>query len=94
MNDVVFVMVNSRLNKKKQARKGNDYDIDDLASDDEWVADNVEDNLDLDAPIEVGQEDANYGGIGAKEETNENVDHMEDDFHELGLNNINIINRT
>jgi hypothetical protein len=45
----------------------------------------------LDAPIEVGQEDANYGGIGAKEETNENVDHMEDDFHELGLNNINII---
>jgi hypothetical protein len=59
----------------------------------EWVADNVEDNLDLDAPIEVGQEDANYGGIGAKEETNENVDHMEDDFHELGLNNINIINR-
>jgi hypothetical protein len=47
----------------------------------------------LDAPIEVGQEDANYGGIDAKEETNENVDHMEDDFHELGLNNINIINR-
>jgi hypothetical protein len=30
MNDVVFVMVNSTLNKKKQARKGKVYDIDDL----------------------------------------------------------------
>ncbi|KAK2383131.1 hypothetical protein QL285_070617 [Trifolium repens] len=103
MNDVVFVMVNSRLNKKKQARKGNDYDIDDLASDDEWVADNVEDNsdFDLDAPIEVG-EDVNVG-IGAalgddleipndedhiEDEIDENEDHMEDDFLEFGLNDI------
>lgn len=104
MNDVVFVMVNSRLNKKKQARKGKDYEIDDLASDDEWVADNVEDNSDsdLDAPIEVGEEDANVG-IGAalgddleipndnshaEDEIDENEDHMEDDFLDLGLNNI------
>ena len=104
MNDVVFVMVNSRLNKKKQARKGNDYDIDDLASDDEWVADNVEDNsdFDLDAPIEVGEEDANVGiGVAlgddleipndndhVEDEIDENEDHMKDDFPEFGLNNI------
>ncbi|KAK2400144.1 hypothetical protein QL285_049870 [Trifolium repens] len=103
MNDVVFVMINSRLNKKKQARKGKDYVIDDLAYDDEWVADNVEDNsdFDLDAPIEVG-EDVNVG-IGAalgdnleipndedhvEDEIDENEDHMKDDFPEFGLNNI------
>ncbi|MCI45984.1 hypothetical protein A2U01_0067224, partial [Trifolium medium] len=88
----------------KQARKEKDYDIDYLASDDEWVVDNVEDNsdLDLDAPIEVGEEDAN-GGIGvalgddleipndndhAEDEIDENEDHMENGFPELGLNNI------
>ncbi|PNY10121.1 hypothetical protein L195_g006690 [Trifolium pratense] len=102
MNDVVFVMVNSRLNKKKQARKGKDYDIEDLASDDEWVADNVEDNSDLHAPIEVGEEDAN-GGIGvalgddleipndndhAEDEIDKNEDHMDNGFPKLGLNNI------
>ncbi|GAU36121.1 hypothetical protein TSUD_374840 [Trifolium subterraneum] len=104
MNDVVFVMVNSRLDKKKQARKGKVYDIDDLASDDEWVADNVDENsdFDLDAPIEVGEEDANVS-IGAalgddleipndndnvEDEIDENGDHMEDDYAEFGLNNI------
>jgi hypothetical protein len=104
MNDVVIVMVNSTLNKKKQARKGKVYDIDDLASDDEWVADNVEDNsdFDLDAPIEVGEEDANVGiGVALgddleipndidhdEDEIDENEDHLEDEFPKFGLNNI------
>jgi len=35
MNDVVFVMTNSRLMKKKDVRKIKDYNISDLASDDE-----------------------------------------------------------
>jgi len=33
MNDVVFVMTNSRLMKKKDVRKTKDYNIDDLAYD-------------------------------------------------------------
>ncbi|KAG6467383.1 hypothetical protein ZIOFF_074788 [Zingiber officinale] len=51
MNDVVFVMANSKLAKKKELRKVNDYSIDDLASDDDWIVDDSE-NLDLDASNE------------------------------------------
>ncbi|KAG6466781.1 hypothetical protein ZIOFF_075414 [Zingiber officinale] len=51
MIDVVFVMANSKLAKKKELRKVNDYSIDDLASDDDWIVDDSE-NLDLDASNE------------------------------------------
>jgi len=37
MNDVVFVIANSRLMKKKNVRKTKDYNIDNLASNDEWT---------------------------------------------------------
>jgi len=37
MNDVVFVMTNSRLIKKKDVRKAKYYINDDLSSDDEWT---------------------------------------------------------
>jgi len=37
MNDVVFVIANSRLQKQKEVRKTKDYNIDDLASDDKWT---------------------------------------------------------
>ncbi|MCH85566.1 HAT family dimerization domain containing protein, partial [Trifolium medium] len=41
MNDVVFVMVNSRLAKKKKGRTPvtPDVEFDDLGSDDDWVID-------------------------------------------------------
>nr|XP_007147219.1 hypothetical protein PHAVU_006G105700g [Phaseolus vulgaris]ESW19213.1 hypothetical protein PHAVU_006G105700g [Phaseolus vulgaris] len=60
MNDVVFVMTNSRLTKKKDVRKTKEYTIDDLSSDDEWT---VEENetlygLDEDILLEVGEDDA------------------------------------
>ena len=42
MNDLVFVMANSRLAKKKVARKANVYDIDDISSDDDWIVENEE----------------------------------------------------
>lgn len=66
MNDVVFVMVNSRLNKKKEARKANNYNIEDVSSDDDWIVEeNVQDEnsdlpildediLDLTVPENVG----------------------------------------
>ena len=56
MNDVVFVMTNSRLTKKKDVRKTKEYTVDDLSSDDEWT---VEENetlhgLDEEILLEVG----------------------------------------
>lgn len=61
MNDVMFVMSNSKLAKRNQARKAIEYTMDDLSSDDEWITeDDVSlskeelelDNLDLFVPIE------------------------------------------
>lgn len=40
MNDVVFVMANSKLAKKKKTRKVIEYNIDEIESDDEWIVDN------------------------------------------------------
>lgn len=37
MNDVMFVMSNSKLAKRNQARKAIEYTMDDLSSDDEWI---------------------------------------------------------
>jgi len=37
MNDVVFVMANSKLAKKKQPRKPIVINFDDFSSDDEWI---------------------------------------------------------
>jgi len=68
MNDLVFVMANSKL-KKKDVRKTKDYNIDDLASNDEWNVEENEANSSLDASnedilVEVGEdEDASRGGV-------------------------------
>lgn len=37
MNDVVFVMANSRLAKKKKGRRTPEMKFDGLGSDDDWV---------------------------------------------------------
>jgi len=77
MNDVVFVMANSRLKKKKDVRKTKDYNMDDLASDDEWTVEENEASSSLDASyeellLEVGEnEDASRGGGVAP------MDHLE-----------------
>ncbi|XP_019415421.1 PREDICTED: uncharacterized protein LOC109326944 [Lupinus angustifolius] len=60
MNDVVFVMVNSKLENKKQTRKSDiPFKLDDIYDDDEWIMNNNEDdenverdNDDLDTPLE------------------------------------------
>ncbi|KAI9123496.1 hypothetical protein K1719_004796 [Acacia pycnantha] len=77
MNDVVFVMTNSKLAKKKQVRKTGEYRIDDVSSEDEWIVENegtpsnVEgldednfDNLIEENLAQVGGED-DTGDIGA-----------------------------
>ena len=63
MNDVVFVMTNSRLTKKKDVRKTKKYTIDDLSSDDVWTLEKNETlyGLDEDILLEVGEDDASRG---------------------------------
>ncbi|XP_068474601.1 uncharacterized protein [Phaseolus vulgaris] len=63
MNEMVFVMTNSRLTKKKDVRKTKEYTINDISSDDEWT---VEENetlygLDEDILLEVGEDDTSRG---------------------------------
>ena len=48
MNDVIFVMGNSRLGKKKKAQNSHSYDFDDLPSDDDWIVENEKDGEDVD----------------------------------------------
>ncbi|CAL5198395.1 unnamed protein product [Lathyrus oleraceus] len=54
MNDVVFVMTNSKLAKKKKNKKAKEYKLDDIESDNEWIVNNDEDfeNEILDFTIE------------------------------------------
>ncbi|VFQ61199.1 unnamed protein product [Cuscuta campestris] len=68
MNDVVFVMTNSKLAKKKKARRSNPLKLEDLSSDDEWIMEDVgEDprgdevaagNNSTDVPTQNGEEEA------------------------------------
>ena len=56
MNDVVFVMVNSRLAKKKQSRKPAEYNLDDLDSDEELIVENDDESeglVDLEIPDDL-----------------------------------------
>jgi len=51
MNDVVFVMANSKLAKRKQTRKPTQINIDDCSSDDELIMEDEHEHnetLDLD----------------------------------------------
>jgi hypothetical protein len=65
MNKVVFVMVNSKLGKKKIKRKSASYDVEDIDSEDEgeeWI-ENVEDEEnEEDDEGDVGQ-DASIGDV-------------------------------
>ncbi|KAK4276297.1 hypothetical protein QN277_019261 [Acacia crassicarpa] len=76
MNDVVFVMTNSKLARQKQVRKTGEYNIDDVSSEDEWIVENEgtssnvegldEDNFDfnLDNLIEE-----NLAPVGGEDDT-------------------------
>jgi len=54
MNDVVFVMANSKLMKQKDVRNTKNYNIDELASDEEWTVEDNEAN-DVELLDEVGE---------------------------------------
>ncbi|MED6224536.1 hypothetical protein PIB30_085093 [Stylosanthes scabra] len=56
MNDVIFVMTNSRLAKKKPPRKTADYSLEDLNSDEEWIVEDeneIENLEELDTQIDI-----------------------------------------
>jgi len=67
----VFVMANSKLQKQKDVIKTKDYNIDDLAYDDEWNVEENKSNSSLDASdedilVEVREdENASRGGVAA-----------------------------
>ncbi|ESW33617.1 hypothetical protein PHAVU_001G085000 [Phaseolus vulgaris] len=99
MNDVVFMMANSRLMKKKDVTNTKNYNIDELASDEEWT---VEDNEANDAELmddldEVGEvepmDDLEVPPIAADDEghgidnINENEDLVEenDDYPSINM---------
>ncbi|XP_020966471.1 uncharacterized protein LOC110266341 isoform X1 [Arachis ipaensis] len=65
MNDVVFVMTNSRLAKKKQTRRSLDYDysLDELDSDEEWIVAD-EDGEEEDLGALISDPDLNDGASG------------------------------
>ena len=72
MNDVVFVMTNSKLARKKQVRKTGEYNIDDVSSEDEWIVENEgtssnvegldEDNFDFNLDNLIEEKLAPVGG--------------------------------
>jgi len=99
MNDVVFVMTNSRLMKRKDVRKAKDYTIDDLSFDDEWTAEENKTlhGLDEDILLEVREDDASRGATTAPSindlevppiDDNENEDLLEegDDYPMINMN--------
>ncbi|KAF1896221.1 hypothetical protein Lal_00027288 [Lupinus albus] len=82
MNDVVYVMANSKLAKKK-FRKANEYSMDDIDSDDDWIVENKE-NSDMDASndeefFQVGQDAyVNDAALASLEDIeNPNLDHLD-----------------
>lgn len=99
MNDVVFVMANSRLMKRKDVRNTKNYNIDELASDEEWtVEDNEANDVELmDDLDEVGEvepmDDLEVPPIAADDEghsidnINENEDLVEenDDYPSINM---------
>ncbi|KAF1885331.1 hypothetical protein Lal_00029220, partial [Lupinus albus] len=95
MNDVIFVMANSKLSKKKQARKGVELTIDDIPSDDEWIVEhNNEDEDHLDSPEGDGDDlmreilGEDVGEDIDDVEENEDEAPLEDDYREFDVNDL------
>ncbi|KAF1859973.1 hypothetical protein Lal_00027820 [Lupinus albus] len=83
MNDVVYVMTNSKLEKKKKFKEVNEYNMDDIDSNDDWIVENKE-NSDMDASndeefFQVGQNAYVNDVTGASLEYigNPNLDHLD-----------------
>ncbi|AES76098.1 hypothetical protein MtrunA17_Chr6g0479201 [Medicago truncatula] len=91
MNDVVFVMTNSKLAKNKKARKMVEYRFDDIDSDDEWIVNN--DGCSLENEIwnlTIKGEDLeggtqNEGDNGAASAGNDyEIHNLDEEFERLG----------
>ncbi|KAI9100824.1 hypothetical protein K1719_024186 [Acacia pycnantha] len=90
MNDVVFVMTNSKLARKKQVRKTGEYSIDDVSSEDEWIVENEgtpsnvsnvegldEDNFDFNLDNLIEEKLAQVGGEDDTGDVGAFIDDME-----------------
>ena len=78
-------MANSKLAKKKNNRKGNVYDVDNLSSDDEWIVavENLDGEKDDEEDAQVGKEEASDVGVGIEQEEDDliipNFDKLDDE---------------
>ena len=91
MNDVVFVMANSKL-AKKQVRKQTQITIDDCSSDEEWIMEDEHDHneaLDLDEnllPVQVEEDETFHGqdlhmtDSNGEEDQNDGVEGLAEDY--------------
>lgn len=94
MNDVVFVMTNSKLAKKKKARKMVDYSLDDIDSDDEWIVNNDECSLENEIwdltiegeDLEGGTPNEEDNGVGAAASALNDLEihNLDEEFEGLG----------
>ena len=99
MNDVVFVMANSKLGRKKKSAKPLEFNLEDLDSDDEWMMeaanhdeDEGNEGFDLEnfevneAPSDEGNEGFdldNFEGNEAPSEDEENQENLETSDNEV-----------
>lgn len=92
MNDVIFVVANSKLGKKKQARRSDELTIDDISSDDEWI---VEQNNNEDGTNEaeddlireiLGEDVGEHPLDDVDGEENEDEAALEDDYQDFNVN--------
>ncbi|KAF1874144.1 hypothetical protein Lal_00041589 [Lupinus albus] len=85
MNDVVYVMTNSKLAKKK-FRKANEYSMDDVDSNDDWIVENKENSY-MDA-----SNDEEFFQVGQDTYVNDVVGASLEDIKKLNLDHLNIPN--
>ena len=100
MNDVVYVMANSKLAKKKQSKTAKEFNIDDMESDDEWMMEAMcdedegngvldVDNLDFETPNEEegNQDDLETLGVNVVEGNEDGVE-FGADYRDLNLDDL------
>ncbi|CAL0311079.1 unnamed protein product [Lupinus luteus] len=95
MNDVVFVMANSKLSKKKKARAGVELTIDDVPSDEEWIMEHNNDDEDHLEGHDIDGDDLMRETLGEDigedindAEENEDRTPLEDDYREFDVNDL------
>ena len=91
INDVVFVMTNSKLAKNKKSRKIVEYSLDAIDFDDEWIVNNDECSLENEIPdLTIKGEDFKEGtqnegdNRATSAENDQEIHNLDEEFEGLG----------